>query len=188
MATTAPFYAFDSGLKFFVYKANENCWLLSNTDYSIISYLNNKKANLESPHFSGEPTSITPGVNDNSTKIATTEFVKGQIINQLTKGDLQQGTTSTNLGSRSPSVMSDRQYPVVFDSRNHLSVNVPWIDPSDTVNNIQKLWTGICETLNTTKEKIINLNNENNNYGGLINITDGVTSIVEKSTILIYFT
>ena len=188
ITTTAPFYTFGSGLKFFVYKADDNCWLLSNVDYSTISYLNNKKANLISPAFTGTPTSITPATTDNSTKIATTEFVKGQIANQLTKSDLQT-TTKTNLNSMDPpSAMASRQYPVVFDSANKLSVNVPWIDAGTTINNIQKLWTGTCDNLNTVKNKTIILNNENDNYGGLITITDGNPSIAEKSTILIYFT
>lgn len=188
ITTTAPFYTFGSGLKFFVYKADDNCWLLSNVDYSTISYLNNKKANLISPAFTGTPTSITPATTDNSTKIATTAFVKGQIENQLTKSDLQT-TTKTNLSSMDPpSTMASRQYPVVFDSANKLSVNVPWIDAGTTINNIQKLWTGTCDTLNTVKNKTIILNNENDNYGGLITITDGNPSITEKATILIYFT
>lgn len=44
----------------------------------IITYglLNKKKANIDSPHFTGEPTAPTPEVGDDSERIATTEFVQ----------------------------------------------------------------------------------------------------------------
>lgn len=35
-----------------------------------------KKADLNSPHFTGEPTAPTPPSSDDSNKIATTEYVK----------------------------------------------------------------------------------------------------------------
>jgi hypothetical protein len=41
--------------------------------------LDNEKANLASPNFTGAPTAPTPPVNDNDTSIATTAFVLGQV-------------------------------------------------------------------------------------------------------------
>lgn len=43
----------------------------------------NSKANLNSPEFSGTPTSVTPTVGDNSTQIATTAFVTTAINNAI---------------------------------------------------------------------------------------------------------
>lgn len=47
----------------------------------IITYglLNKKKANIDSPHFTGEPTAPTPEYPDDSDRIATTEFVNDAI-------------------------------------------------------------------------------------------------------------
>ena len=183
LTTVDPFYKFGSGLRFFTYENNNNCWLLSTADYSTISYLNDNKANLNSPIFTGTPQIKVSGVNRD---IATTAFVNSQIQNQLKTTDLKATTTQTNLNSEITSAPG-KQYSVVFDSENKLSVNVPWVDPGDSIQNIQKLWTGICETENSVDEKIVILNNENNNYGGMVEITDGNTSIVEGANILIYF-
>lgn len=43
------------------------------------------KANIDSPNFTGTPTSPTPSLNDNSTKIATTEFVNNKISSNVTE-------------------------------------------------------------------------------------------------------
>lgn len=47
----------------------------------IITYglLNKKKANIDSPHFTGEPTAPSPQYPDDSERIATTEFVNDAI-------------------------------------------------------------------------------------------------------------
>ena len=47
----------------------------------IITYglLNKKKANIDSPHFTGKPTAPTPEYPDDSERIATTEFVNDAI-------------------------------------------------------------------------------------------------------------
>ena len=183
-----PFYKFGSGLKFFVYKINydgndNNCWLLSTTDYSIISYLNDNKANLNSPVFTGTPQIKINGVNRD---VATTTFVNSQIENQLTTSRIK-GETTTNFTSQITNE-SNKQYSVVFDSDGYLSVNVPWIDPGNSIANTQKIWTGVCnETEENESQKFIILNNENNNYGGMIGSLDGTPYIIEGSNILIYF-
>ena len=53
-----------------------------------IKSLNDNKAPKSSPAFSGTPTSPTPATSDNSTKIATTEFVRNLINQFKTDGTL----------------------------------------------------------------------------------------------------
>ena len=198
ISTMAPFHRFGSGLKFFVYKKNYNgtnsCWLLSNVDYSTISSLNATKANLNNPRFTGTPEAPNPLSDDNSQRIATTSFVKGQIVDQLTKNNLKT-STQTNRQSSNPVSVQGRQYPVVFDNQNKLSVNVPWTDSGGTIKNVSKLWTGIVNTESNISNKNVELNNNNaaDGYGGLIDISvssaEGeVVSITENASILIYFT
>ena len=55
------------------------------------------KANINSPTLTGTPTSTTPAAADNSTKIATTAFVQGEITQSLS--DFQTGTS--NIGNNS---------------------------------------------------------------------------------------
>ena len=43
--------------------------------YGLLNKKIKKKADLDSPHFTGEPTAPTPDYPDNSEKIATTEYV-----------------------------------------------------------------------------------------------------------------
>ena len=45
-------------------------------DLIIYGLLNKAKANLDSPAFTGTPTAPTPATTDNTTKLATTEFVR----------------------------------------------------------------------------------------------------------------
>lgn len=47
--------------------------------YALLKKKLEQKADLNSPHFTGEPTAPTPDTTDDSTKIATTEFVKNAI-------------------------------------------------------------------------------------------------------------
>ena len=59
---------------------NVKQWVISNTgDLSL-------KANINSPSFTGTPTSITPITTDNSTKIATTAYVNALIESAITGG------------------------------------------------------------------------------------------------------
>ncbi|WP_412506675.1 head decoration protein [Roseovarius sp. SYSU LYC5161] len=55
----------------------------------------NGKAPLASPSFSGAPTAPTPAGNDNSTKLATTEFVQNEIA-AFDTGDMHKATYDTN--------------------------------------------------------------------------------------------
>jgi hypothetical protein len=57
-------------------------------------------APLDSPDFTGEPTAPTPDAGDNSTRIATTEFVQTAVDDALTVGIL--GTADLWAGSTAP--------------------------------------------------------------------------------------
>lgn len=61
-------------LLFSILLSNDNA-LKQNID-TILGKLDNDYAQLDSPEFSGIPTVPTPSISDNSTKIATTAFVK----------------------------------------------------------------------------------------------------------------
>lgn len=54
---------------------------VNDTDVSVTGW--NTKADLDSPVFVGTPTAPTPANNDNSTKLATTEFVNSRLGNYL---------------------------------------------------------------------------------------------------------
>jgi hypothetical protein len=54
------------------------------------------KSNIVSPAFSGNATSETPASTDNSTKIATTAFVRGAITGNLTRWQGSRYTVSTS--------------------------------------------------------------------------------------------
>jgi hypothetical protein len=56
-----------------------------------LTLLNNIKADIASPTFTGTPISTTPSTNDSSTKIATTAFVKNSIA--AATNSLWQGST-----------------------------------------------------------------------------------------------
>ena len=184
-----PFYSFGPGLKFFVYKRdydglNHDCWLLSTIDASTILQLNDTKANINSPTFTGTPAIST---NSGSSPIATQAYVAGRIPENMLKAtDLVNGTVKAGLESEAISSMNDRQYAVVFDSQNHLSVNVPWTSPA-SAQNIKKVWTGYCEDNIEIRGKNIHLNNESGNYGGLISNQGANSYIIDGANILIYF-
>ena len=137
--------------------ANDNTILVPISLQEQINDLSNDKADVDSPTFTGEPKSVTPGANDNSTKIATTAFVKNQIQNQLTTDALgEQSALSVN----SPTNKANQQYPVVFDSNGKLSVNVPW-ENTEFSSSIENIWTGICSTSSGESEKEIILDHLN---------------------------
>lgn len=68
---------------------------LGNTGLAkLIALINEKFAPLNSPAITGTPTAPTPAANDNSTRVATTEFVKGAIsdidIEKLTTEEIYE--------------------------------------------------------------------------------------------------
>lgn len=181
-----PGFVSSPGLKFFIYKKenNEEKFLLSTIDYlTLINNLNNSKANINSPNFSGYPK-----INDAS--IATVNYVDNKTDNQLTTSYLQKsnGTIAATAAQVPENIPSNKTYPVVFDANNKLSVVVPWVDADATIENIQKIWTGFCSTNQNTIEKTIILDNKENNFGQLFSIIeDAPPEITSGATLLIYF-
>lgn len=58
------------------------------------------KADVNSPAFTGTPTSVTPTTGDNSTKIATTAFVKTTVDNAISSAGFPSDATVTALANR----------------------------------------------------------------------------------------
>ena len=58
------------------------------------------KANINSPEFTGTPTSVTPTTGDNSTKIATTAFVKTTVDDAISSAGIPSSSTITALDTR----------------------------------------------------------------------------------------
>lgn len=182
-----PSFVSSPGLKFFIYKKenNEEKFLLSTIDYlTLINNLNNSKANINSPNFSGYPK-----INDVS--IATVNYVDNKTDNQLTTGYLQKSETIAATAVQVPeneNIPSNKTYPVVFDANNKLSVVVPWVDADATIENIQGIWTGFCSVNQNTIKKTIVLDNKENNFGQLFSIIeDEPPTITPGATLLIYF-
>ena len=69
---------------------------LANLTATNLSVGLSSKANIVAPAFSGSATSETPGSTDNSTRIATTAFVKGAIAGNLTRWQGSRYTVSTS--------------------------------------------------------------------------------------------
>lgn len=68
--------------------------------------LNNYKAPIDSPAFTGTPTALTPAAGDNSTKIATTEFVQQEINKSIIRAGVPR--QSTNI----PTSWQETQMPI----------------------------------------------------------------------------
>lgn len=58
------------------------------------------KADINSPEFTGTPTSVTPTTGDNSTKIATTAFVKTTVDAAISDAGIPSSSTITALDTR----------------------------------------------------------------------------------------
>lgn len=71
-----------------------NALTAHNTAGSAHTALFNTKANLNSPTFTGTPTSTTPANSDSSTRIATTAFVKAVLPDISAKADVNSPTLS----------------------------------------------------------------------------------------------
>ena len=72
-----PYYQWGQSIVFFRYSANR--WMITSADMSHIKYLEDNKANLASPQFTGTPTAPTASAGTNNTQIATTAFVQQEI-------------------------------------------------------------------------------------------------------------
>ena len=79
------------------------------------------KAPIDSPTFTGTPTAPTPATSDNSTKIATTEYVNNKI--KTRRADL--GDVSGVVYETPHSIKYDFIYAVAYDSAGDGILNIP---------------------------------------------------------------
>lgn len=123
---------------------------ISETDVSLInkkvkvSTLLEKTAPINSPNFTGIPTTTTSLLNDNSNRLATTEFVQ-ELFTQSTSG-----TTFSNLSDVNISSPLNNQ-TIVFDSLSNTFINrtgVPVIRQTLTTNKTLLLGSECYQFLN----------------------------------------
>ena len=94
----SPYYLWGTGLIFFRYGSNK--WRIVSADMGHIKYLNDNKANLDSPAFTGTPTAPTASSGTSSTQVATTAFVQNAIsasAKSLTATDQGSGVVELSL-------------------------------------------------------------------------------------------
>lgn len=94
----SPYYLWGTGLIFFRYGSNK--WRIVSADMGHIKYLNDNKANLDSPAFTGTPTAPTASSGTSSTQVATTAFVQNAIsasAKSLTATDQGSGVVALSL-------------------------------------------------------------------------------------------
>lgn len=70
--------------------------IVANAAAAALASALSSKADLASPAFSGVPTAPTPASTDNTTKVATTAFVRGAITGNLTRWQGSRYTVSTS--------------------------------------------------------------------------------------------
>ena len=92
------------------------------------------------------------------------------------------GTIKTQYSSAEIEETSGRQYAVVKDNSDKLSVIVPWTD-TDTPADMQYIWSGICTTPANESNKSIILDKMDN-----FEINGDLTTINHGVTIAVYFT
>lgn len=92
------------------------------------------------------------------------------------------GTIKTQYSSAEIEETSGRQYAVVKDNSDKLSVIVPWTD-TDTPADMQYIWSGICTTSANESNKSIVLDKMDN-----FEINGDLTTINHGVTIAVYFT
>ena len=93
-----PYYRWGQSIVFFRYSGNR--WMIASADMCHIKYLEDNKANLASPQFTGTPTVPTAATGTNTTQIASTAFVQTEIsasAKSLTATDQGSGVVSLSL-------------------------------------------------------------------------------------------
>lgn len=93
-----PICRWAPGVVFFRYSGGR--WRIRSADMGHIRYLVENKADLYSPQFTGQPKATTPASGDDSTRIATTAFVKSEIsasAKSLTATDRGSGVIELSL-------------------------------------------------------------------------------------------
>jgi len=93
-----PICRWAPGVVFFRYSSGR--WRIRSADMGHIKYLNDNKANLDSPAFTGTPTAPTASSGTSSTQVATTAFVQSEIsasAKSLTATDKGSGVVALSL-------------------------------------------------------------------------------------------
>ena len=93
-----PYYRWGQSIVFFRYSGNR--WMITSADMCHIKYLEDNKANLASPQFTGTPTVPTAATGTNTTQIASTAFVQTAIsasAKSLTVTDQGDGVVQLSL-------------------------------------------------------------------------------------------
>lgn len=96
--SSLPYYQWGPGVVIFRYYNNR--WYKASADMGHIKYLNDYKANLDSPAFTGTPTAPTASSGTSSTQVATTAFVQNAIsasAKSLTATDQGSGVVALSL-------------------------------------------------------------------------------------------
>lgn len=96
--SSLPYYQWGPGVVIFRYSNSR--WYKASADMGHIKYLNDNKANLDSPAFTGTPTAPTASSGTSSTQVATTAFVQAAIsasAKSLTATDKGSGVVELSL-------------------------------------------------------------------------------------------
>lgn len=96
--SSLPYYQWGPGVVIFRYYNSR--WYKASADMGHIKYLNDDKANLDSPAFTGTPTAPTASSGTSSTQVATTAFVQSEIAasaKSLTATDKGSGVVELSL-------------------------------------------------------------------------------------------
>ena len=111
------------------------------------------------------------------------ELLETQINSKLNAADFEQIALKTNdlksdaaasYQATAPTNIQDRQYAVVKDKNGYLSVNVPWVDTSneidDSIHGKMGQGYGICSTNSQTLEKKASIGQYHQIIGGVVSI------------------
>ena len=111
----------------------------SDGDYVDIDLtLSDGYAPLESPAFTGTPTAPTPGVSDDSTKIATTAFVQ-DVVDSLDAGDIEYSSGATYSNGSTGKELQDLGSAI---SKNNISDTI-FHDPTNVCSNLDNAVYGV---------------------------------------------
>ena len=109
------------------------------------------KANLASPEFTGTPVSTTPSSGDNSTKIATTAFVQGEIGKQIlyfNNVTVSAGTNTTIMTISDNRITTDMVVlECVYNDATKVTTSLSW--NSNTPGKVT--FNGTCTSATTAR-------------------------------------
>ena len=121
---------------------------------------------LNSPHFVGLPTTTQPNIDDNSTQISTTAFVKNQnyatiydLSNAFSQLDLSQYATNTNLTTSIENLHIDQYSKITDVSATIFNLNINQYATNTALNNaITNLHIENYITYDDISGQLVNLN------------------------------